>query len=81
MVVSICGWPPQARDFWRADGFGRVLPYVRPDFAASMTAGLDEVRGLDPNQNRALEALDTTRVVPVLGSTIRHHTIAPLPFC
>jgi hypothetical protein len=47
-----------------------------------MTAGLDEVRGWDPYQNRALEALDTTRVVPILGSTVRrHHTIAPLPSC
>jgi hypothetical protein len=37
-------------------------------FSRTITAGLDEVRGLDPYQNRALEALDTTRVVPILGS-------------
>ncbi len=35
-----------------------------------MTAGLDEVRGLDPYQNRALEALYVMRVVPILGSTV-----------
>jgi hypothetical protein len=79
MVVSICGWPPQARVFWHADDFGRVLPYVRPIVAVAITAGLDEVRGSDPNQNRALQALDTTRVVPIVGLTVRHHTIAPLP--
>jgi hypothetical protein len=61
---------PAGKGFVRADGFGQLLPYVRPGFAVSMTAGLDEVRGLDPNQNRALGPLHTTWVVPILGSTV-----------
>lgn len=57
------------KGFLTSDDLGRLLPYVRP-VLRSMTAGLDEVRGLDPYQNRALEALYVMRVVPILGSTV-----------
>lgn len=34
-----------------------------------MAVGPDEVRGADPNQNRALETLDATRALPLPGLT------------
>jgi hypothetical protein len=42
---------------------------VRPVGAVLMTAGLDEVRGSDPNQFFALECALTPWVVPIPGST------------
>jgi hypothetical protein len=53
----------------------RVQSNVRPFGAAHMTAGPDEIRGSDPNQNRALESLDNTRCVPFSNRPHRHHLL------
>jgi hypothetical protein len=45
--------------------------------AIAEIAGLDELRGLAPNQSCAQEALHITRVIPILGSNRSSHTIAP----
>jgi len=45
-----------------------VQPCVRPVSAVLMTAGLDEVRGSDPNQFFALDGALTPWVVPIPGS-------------
>jgi hypothetical protein len=55
-----------------------VQPYVRPICAAHIAAGPDEVRGSDPNQNRALEALDTTRGIPISNQPHCHHLLGTL---
>jgi hypothetical protein len=56
----------------------RVQPYVRPFGAAHMAAGLDEIRRSDPNQTRALAALDTTRGVPISNQPHRHQLLGTL---
>ncbi len=50
--------PRDARDLMTLRQDGRVQSCVRPFDAVHMTAGLDEVRGLAPNQVIALLALE-----------------------
>ena len=58
MVVSYVDGPRGQEFSCDLTKFGRVQSYVRPIGAVRRSAGPDEVRGSDPNQNRALEALD-----------------------
>lgn len=65
--------------FFYANGaYAPITKQATPGVGAVlMTAGPDEIRGSSPNHPSAHKAHDSTRVVPILGSTDFAITVIP----